>query len=131
MAVNQQHVAVAIGLRCKPGQVNFADMCQWHGADRGVGVIAVVDAAHMHIVHVQQQPAAGAPQHLGQKCSLVPGGSRKLDISGRVFQQHTPPQVRLHLVDVVAYPLQCVGVVRQRQQVVEKRVAVRRPRKML
>ena len=125
--VPNQQIAV-IGV---PGQMNLHHPLRRHRRDVRVGVKPMVPARDEHVVHVQQQPTACAPHHFGDKCGFVPGRSDKFNIGGRVFQQHTPTQVRLYLVNVVAHPLQGGSVVRQWQQIVQKCVTVRRPGKML
>jgi hypothetical protein len=131
MVVDQQPVAGGITVLGEAGQVDLAHGPRGQRLDQRVdqqpGVAAVVDAADVGVVHVQQQRAAGAAHDGGQEAGLVHGRAGVAEVGAGVFQQQRAPQPRLHLVDVVAHTVQCGGVVGQRQQVVEPAAAMAGP----
>lgn len=88
---------------------------------------AMIDARDVDVVHVQQQAAACTMDYLADEFGLVQRRSCVLDIDCRVFQQHVPAEVCLHLVDVHTRALQTLRRVDDRQQVVEIMPRVGRP----
>ena len=53
------------------------------------------------------------------------------DVGRRVLEQHLPPQLLLHLVDMIADQRERRVSIGQRQQVVEEGIVMARPGKML
>ncbi|MCY1552654.1 hypothetical protein D9M68_890610 [compost metagenome] len=87
----------------------------------------MVDTGNVGVVDVEQQAAAGAADHLADEGGLVHARAGKLDIGRRILQQQLALQAALHLIDMFADPGQGRGVVGQRQQVIEKHIAMARP----
>ena len=92
---------------------------------------AVVDRRDIDVVHIEQQPAARARDHLGDELRLRDRGRFEAEIGRRVLDQHAPAKVILNLSDVRADAGQRASVIRDRQQVVEKHPGVRSPGEML
>src|SRR5216683_7150592 len=131
MAVDQQQVALVIGLFGMAGEMNLADTCE-----RKVGQIVqrretVIGSGHEDIVDVEQQAASGTPRHAADEIRLAHRGLGKRDIGRRILEQHRPADRFLNLGDVVADPKERRFGVGQRQEIVEIGGLMRRPGEML
>ncbi len=91
----------------------------------------MVGARHVGVVHVEQQAAAGALQHLAQELRLAHRRGLELEVGRRVLEQHAALQAFLHPVDVRAHAVQRAAVEGHRQQIVEEGFAVASPREVL
>ncbi len=127
MAVDQQHCADGVAVGGKARQMNLADGVQRQIADVAQRIAAVIDAGDVDVVHVEQQAATGAADHLGQEGSLVHRRAFKLEIGRRVLDQYLAPQALLYPVNVIADTVQRGTVVGHRQQVVEEHLAMAGP----
>ena len=130
VAVDEQRRAGGVLVARKTSEVDLTDLAQRQIAQIGQRVATVVGAGHVHVVDVQQQPAARAFQHFAQEGGLAHRRRLELDVGRWVFEQHATPQTLLHTVDVVAHAGQGLAVVGHRQQVVEEGVAVAGPRQV-
>src|ERR1700730_3340978 len=104
MAVDQQQVALVIGLFGMTGEMNLADE-----SERKVGQIVqrretVIGSRHEDVVDVEQQATSGTPRDTADEIGLAHRGLAERDIGRRVFEQHGPADRFLNLVDVVADP---------------------------
>ncbi|MNG35129.1 hypothetical protein D3C84_1217960 [compost metagenome] len=65
--------------------MNFTGRLQGQGVEVGQWIAAVVDARNVDVVHIQQQAAAGAPDHFADEVWLVEGRGLERQVGGRVF----------------------------------------------
>ena len=79
----------------------------------------MIHAAHIDVVHVQQNQAVRALRDLGQEVPLGELRGRVADVAGDVLQQNPGSQAVLHPADPIDDVSQYGLVVRQRQQVMQ------------
>ena len=91
----------------------------------------VIHAAHIDVVHVQQNQAVRALRDLGQEVPLGELRGRVADVAGDVLQQNPGSQAVLHPADPIDDVSQYGLVVRQRQQIVQIAAAHAGPAQMI
>ena len=91
----------------------------------------MIDGGDIDVVHVEQEPAAGAVDDLAQELDLAHGRVLEGDIGRGILQQHLAPERLLHLVDVVGDAGKRLVVVGNRQKIVEIDAVMGRPGEML
>lgn len=130
MVVDQQFAAVPVAADGRSGQVQLRDRRQRQRGQVGIGIERLVAAGDHQVAQVQEQAAAGAPDHLGDESGLVVVGALPGQVAGRVLQQQAPTQAP-GPVDVAADPIQGLGVVAQGQEVGQVAVAMAGPGQVL
>ena len=111
--------------------MDLADPIEREGVDIGHGFEAVIGGGDVDIVDVEQEATSGPSGDRGQKFDLAHVRGFERDIGCGILQQHAHAQAVLHLVDMGADAREGLGIVGQRQEVVEKPPVVGRPRQML
>ena len=92
MGVDNVRAAVAVA-----GQMDLAHPIDRNAFDKLQGIEAVVEGAHVDVVHVQQHMAVRATRDFGQEIPFAHRGVAKGHITGHVLQQNLPAQEILHL----------------------------------
>src|SRR5262249_20125634 len=100
------------------GQVDLRDRGGLEGAEVGEGVEVEVVGAHVEVVDVAQQLAAGGPRERVQEIGLADGRVPELQVGGGIFQQDAAAPRVLRPREVGADEAERLFRVRQRQQVV-------------
>ena len=90
---------VALVLRV-PGDVHLRHALGRHGVEVFVGVEAVVLRGHVDVVHIEQNPAVRALDHLAEKLPLRHFGDVELDVAAHVFDRDGDLQKVLHFADI-------------------------------
>jgi hypothetical protein len=67
----------------------------------GGGIEAEIVGRDDDVVDVEQQPAAGPADELGEELGLLHGRARKADVSRQILDQDGAAEVILHLPDIV------------------------------
>ncbi len=78
--------AAQTSLRSVLGEVELDDAVGGNTVEEGQRVVAVIERAHVDVVDVKQQPAAGAPRQLGDEFPLRHLGAVELHVRGHVLQ---------------------------------------------
>ena len=115
MVVDQERGIVVVAVNGMTAEMNFADMLDGEFVDEGSRIEAVIDGLDVHIVHVEQKPAAGAARNLAQERDLAHRRIGESDIGGGILEQHPAPERLLHLLDMVADARERLLGVGQRQ----------------
>lgn len=98
MAIDQ-YFSISQWFHRVPGEVELLDRVCGDSAQVGVWVEAVVARAHVDIVDVEQEPAAGAPRKRGQE---LPFGDRRtavFEITRDVFDEDAAAEILLYALD--------------------------------
>ncbi len=100
------------------GDVNLRDAVGGHGVDVVHGLELVVHGRDVDVVHVEENAAVGAFDHLGQKLPLGHLGAGEGGIAGDVLDGHGNFEEVLNHAHALDGALDGLPGVRQRQQVV-------------
>jgi hypothetical protein len=102
-----------------PRQMDLAHRGGRHAVDEGARIDAEIARAHVHVVHVEQQAAAGPFDDRGQEFPL--GEMRVLErhVGGHVLDEQARPEEVLRLAHLRGQVLDGFVGEGQRQQVVE------------
>ena len=131
MRVDQQPRAERVAILGVAGQMHFADVAHRKSVEISARVAAVIDAAHHHVVDVEQQPAAAAPRDLRDEIHFVHLARREGDIGRGILQQQAALEPALRLIDMRDHAVERRAVVGDGQQIVEIDALMRGPRQML
>src|SRR5882724_10586454 len=113
VGVEQMRPFVAVA-----GEVNLTHAIRWHREDISLGVEAVIDRAHVDVVHVEEDPAVGP---FGDRCEKLPLGHRRVreaEVARDVLEEDLLPESVLHRLHPLDDVLERLLGVRQREQVV-------------
>ena len=114
-----------------PREVDLLDRVERERIEPGTGIECVVARAHEQVVHVEQQPATGAPSEIGEEFRLRDLLAVEPEVGRRVLDEHAPPEMLLGPSDVVGHHVERFPGHRHRQQVGEEAVAYPAPRQVL
>jgi len=100
-------------------QVDLLHASDGHGIDEARRVVAVVDAAHVDVVDVEQQQAVGLLGQRSEEFPLGHGRGAVLGVARDVLEHQAPAERVLRLAQVAHDDAQRLLAVGQRQQVVQ------------
>lgn len=102
-----------------------------HPMQEIVGGEAMIEGADIDIVHVEQEPAIGAPRHLADKLPLRHLRATEGDVARHVLQGETAAEEVLDMTDTVNDVIQRLRGVRHGQEVVQVHAVNAGPAQMI
>src|SRR5262245_9856973 len=111
--------------------MNLVDIRGGKGVEVRSGIAAQVARAHINVVHVEQQPAAGTPYEFREKLDLAELVTFEAQVVTGIFDRDAPLQRVLDARNVGTDPIQRFSRARKRQQVRVIRAVPGRPGEML
>src|SRR5215831_14718365 len=131
VVVDAQHFATFELAHGVPGEMDLADRASAQGGEISARVPAVIAGAHVDVVDVAQNAAAGTGGNGGKEFPL---GNRRMlerEIRRRILDEDAALEKGLCLIDVATDDIERFLGQWQRQQVTEIRAGHDAPRKML
>ena len=114
-----EHRAVAGVAR----KMNLADASRGQAFDEGAGVQPQILRAHIHIVYIEQQTAAGQIRHGGEKLPLVQVGMFESHVRRHILDEQPRAEGVLGFAHLAREQFDGFFGVWQRQQVIEELAA--------
>ena len=131
VAVDEQKIALVVGLLGVSRQVDFANVFDREIGQVVEGRVAVVGGGHEDIVDVEQQATSGAVHERADEVGFAHRRFREDHVGRWVLEKDRPADRLLHLLDMAGDTGERGLGVGQWQQVVEVRGLVGRPGEML
>src|SRR5882757_1321164 len=102
-----------------PGKVKLPDALLRHGVQIGLRIEAVIDAADVDIVDVEQDGAVRALGDLAQEFPFAHVGLLQSQVARYVFEQELPTERILYLADAGDHMRQRLLVIGEWQEIVQ------------
>ena len=126
VGVDQQRAGLA-----RAREVNLEDARGIERGERGLGIGAVIVRVHQQVVEVEQDAAVGLTRNCGEELAFAHAVVGEAHVARDVLDRDAAAEPRLHLANARGHvPRRFLGV-RQRQQIVEMRAAVRGPAQVI
>ena len=130
MGVDQQRPTVVIGIGGMTGKMDLLHFLKRKFGQIGQRPIMLIGGGDKHIVDIQQQATAGSAGNLSDEIGFAHGRVVELQIGRWIFQQNLAAEDFLHLIDMVADPVEGWLIIGDRQEVIVVAVVMGGPGKM-
>jgi hypothetical protein len=108
---------VVVQVLVMAAQMDLAHQVQREGIQIGDGITSLIGARDTDVVHIKQQPAAGAPRKLGQELDFADRRLGKCQLGRGILHQHPATALAQMVLGMDLRPADRAGVGQDRAKV--------------